>query len=87
MNYNFAYLIKMENNIELSRELRAYQGEKKLTKLAVTSEQQRMKELLLGAMGDDMKSVLNGEKRIEISNYKKKRFQLLSWFKRILRKF
>ena len=77
----------MENNIELSRELSAYQGEKKLTKLAVTSEQQRMKELLLGAMGDDMKSVLNGEKRIEISNYKKKRFQLLSWFKRILRKF
>ena len=77
----------MENNIELSRELRAYQGEKKLTKLAVTSEQQRMKELLLGAMGDDMKSVLNGEKRIEISNYKKKRLQLLSWFKRILRKF
>ena len=77
----------MENNIELSRELRAYQGEKKLTKLAVTSEQQRMKELLLGAMGDDMKTVLNGEKRIEISNYKKKRFQLLSWFKRILRKF
>lgn len=77
----------MENNIELSRELMAYQGEKKLTKLAVTSEQQRMKELLLGAMGDDMKSVLNGEKRIEISNYKKKRFQLLSWFKRILRKF
>ena len=86
----------MENNIELSRELRAYQGEKKLTKLAVTSEQQRMKELLLGAMGDDMKSVLNGEKRIFlinwlftnlISNYKKKRFQLLSWFKRILRKF
>ena len=77
----------MENNIELSRELRAYQGEKKLTKLAVTSEQQRMKELLLGSMGDDMKSVLNGEKRIEITKKKKKRFQLLSWFKRILRKF
>ena len=59
----------MENNIELSRELRAYQGEKKLTKLAVTSEQQRMKELLLGAMGDDMKSVLNGEKRIFLINW------------------
>lgn len=75
------------SNFEINRELRAYEGEKKLTEIAIEGQQRRMKDMLQGSMGEDMMAVLNGEKKIEISKYKKEKFRLISWFKRLLRKF
>lgn len=71
----------------LERELSGYEGDKKMTKLAVSTTQYRMKELLKGEMGEDIKAVLNGERSVDVSYYKKKKFQILSWAKRLLKRF
>lgn len=75
------------NDIGLSRELKGYEGDKKMTKMAISVTQNQMKEQLLGDMGKDMKDVLDGKRFVTVSKYKKKKFQILSWFRRLLRKF
>lgn len=75
------------NDIGLSRELKGYEGDKKMAKMAISVTQNQMKEQLLGDMGKDMKDVLDGKRFVTVSKYKKKKFQILSWFRRLLRKF
>lgn len=75
------------NDIGLSRELKGYEGDKKMTKMAISVTQNQMKEQLLGDMGKDIKDVLDGKRFVTVSKYKKKKFQILSWFRRLLRKF
>ena len=74
------------NDIGLSRELKGYEGDKKMTKMAISVTQNQMKEQLLGDMGKDIKDVLDGKRFVTVSKYKKKKFQILSWFRRLLRK-
>jgi hypothetical protein len=75
------------NDIGLSRELKGYEGDKKMTKMAISVTQNQMKEQLLGDMGKDIKDVLDGKRFVTVSKYKRKKFQILSWFRRLLRKF
>lgn len=75
------------NDIVLTRELRGLQGDKALTQHIITSKQEEMKKMLQGAMGDDMKAILNGEKTIEVSKIEQNKFKLKNWFKRLFRIF
>jgi hypothetical protein len=75
------------SDIGLSRELKGYEGDKKMTKMAISVTQNQMKEQLLGDMGKDIKDVLDGKRFVTVSKYKRKKFQILSWFRRLLRKF
>ena len=74
-------------DFELQRELNGLKGDLNITKLAVSSVQEDMKEKLMGDMGDDMKAVLNGDIVIKPTVIEKNRFRIKSWFKRLFRKF
>ena len=74
-------------DIALSKELKGYAGDKKMTELAISTTQNRMAEKLNGEMGEDMKAVLNGEMQIKPTTYENNKFKLISWFKRMFRMF
>lgn len=46
------------SDIELVREIRGLQGDKALTKHAISSKQEEMRSMLHGEMGSDMMAVL-----------------------------
>lgn len=68
----------MENNsYELNRELRGLKNDKIMTERAVESEKNRWAEMLKGSLGQDIKDVINGKKKVkltfnEVLNYKLK---------------
>ena len=53
----------------------------------LTDQQEEMKNLLFGGMGDDMKAVLNGEKTIDMPKTEMHRFKIKSFFKKLFKKF
>lgn len=60
---------------ELNRELRGWKNDKIMTERAVESERNRWANMLKGSIGQDMKDVLSGKKKIkltfkEVVNYK-----------------
>ena len=74
-------------DFELQREINGLRGDINLTKLAVNSVQQEMKEQLSGEMGEDITAVLNGERKVKPGVVEKHKFKLKSWFKRLFRMF
>lgn len=52
---------------ELSRELRGYESDRKMTERAVSSVQNKWKELLNGEMGKDIKDVMSGKKKVKLT--------------------
>ena len=74
-------------DLNLQREINGLIGDINLTKLAVNSVQNEMKEQLTGEMGEDMTAVLNGERVVKAGVIEKHKFKVRSWFKRLLRMF
>ena len=67
----------MSSEYELNRELRGWKNDKIMTERAVESEKNRWAEMLKGSVGEDIKDVLSGKKKVkltfnEIINYKLK---------------
>lgn len=67
----------MNSNYELNRELRGWKNDKIMTERAVESERNRWANMLKGSVGQDMKDVLSGKKKVkltfrEVVNYKLK---------------
>lgn len=73
--------------LEMSRQIRGLKGDKRMTELAVNSMKENMANLLKGEMGNDMKEILGGNKQIELPPSTIAKYKLVSWFKRLLRKF
>jgi len=73
--------------LEMSRQMRGLKGDKNMTQIAIKSTQDDMAVMLKGEMGEDMKAVLNGERKVDIEKSKVVKFKLLTWFKNVLRKF
>ena len=62
---------------ELTRETRGLKNDKIMTERAVEFERNRWAEMLKGSMGEDIKDVLSGKKKVrltfnEVLNYKLK---------------
>lgn len=73
--------------LELQKEIKGLQGDIHMTKMAVGSVQNDMKEQLAGKMGDDIKSVLSGERIVTVSTGEKFSHKLLWFLKRVFRMF
>jgi hypothetical protein len=71
----------------LETAIRGLTGDMNMTKLAVKSAQQSMIDELRGDMGEDMRAVLNGERIVDIGTVQKKKFKIMSLFKKFLRTF
>ena len=71
----------------LETAIRGLTGDRNMTKLAVKSAQQSMVDELRGNLGEDMMAVLNGERTVDIGTIQKKKFKIVSWFKKLFRTF
>ena len=65
-------------SLALEREMRQLEGERKMTEVAVASEQQRMSRLLKGKMGEEIKESFKEPTRM--SRFKEKIMSFLSLF-------
>ena len=74
-------------DLQLQKEINGLKGDLNMTKMAVGSMQNDMKNQLLGDMGEDMNAVLNGERVVEVSAVEKGKHRIKSWFKRLFRIF
>lgn len=70
---------------ELNRELRGLKNDKIMTERAVDSEKNRWAELLKGELGQDMKDVLSGKKKVKLS-FKEKMNYKFKYYKNKLKK-
>jgi hypothetical protein len=70
---------------ELNRELRGLKNDKIMTERAVDSEKNRWAELLKGEIGQDMKDVLSGKKKVKLS-FKEKMNYKFKYYKNKLKK-
>lgn len=73
------------NDIVLDREIRAWKGDINITKFAVDSVKEEMKEQLMGEMGKDMDAVLNGERVIEFGFFEGIKLKFRNWLTRIFK--
>ena len=65
----------MSGDYELNRELRGWKNDKLMTERAVEFEKNRWAEMLNGELGQDIKDVVSGKKKVkltfnEVLNYK-----------------
>lgn len=56
-----------EDEYALSKEIRGYESDKKMTERAVSAAQNKWKELLNGEMGKDIKDVMSGKKKVKLT--------------------
>ena len=75
------------SEIGVEKELEKLRHERKLTERILSSRQAELKDMLLGDMGRDMKSVLNGETVIGMPKGNIIRHRLKLFFKRIFSTF
>ena len=62
---------------ELSRELRGFENDKRMTERAVSSEQNRWKERLMnGSTGRDIDAVMSGKVKVKLSLKEKISYKL-----------
>ena len=57
----------MSSEYELNRELRGWKNDKIMTERAVESEKNRWAEMLKGSVGEDIKDVLSGKKKVKLT--------------------
>ena len=74
-------------DLQLQKEINGLKGDLNMTKIAVGSMQNDMKNQLLGDMGEDVNAVLNGERVVEVSAVEKGKYRIKSWFKRLFKLF
>lgn len=74
-------------DLMLEREINALKGDLNITKLAISSVQNKIREELMGSMGEDIKAVLNGDIVVEAKKSEKIKFRIKQFFKNIFRLF
>ena len=66
----------MTYNYEINRELRELNNEKAVNEHYLDKEKQKYALLLKNEMGNDIKSVLSGEKKVKLSFFEKMKYKL-----------
>lgn len=61
---------------ELSREIRGYENDKRMTERAVQSEQLKWKEKLMNEMGKDIDDVISGKVKVKLSFREKLHYKI-----------
>lgn len=66
---------------ELNREIVSLESEKRMDELALKAHQNTIAAMLNGSMGEDMKEVLSGKKKVKFSFWRRIRnsFDKLLW--------
>ena len=75
----------MNGEVELNREVRGLRNDKIMTERAVDFEKNRWAELLKGEVGQDIKDVLSGKKKVKLT-FKEKLHYSLNFYKNKFRK-
>jgi hypothetical protein len=57
----------MSSDYEINRELRGWKNDKLMTERAIESEKKRWAEMLNGNVGQDIKDVLSGKKKVKLT--------------------
>lgn len=65
-------------NSEELRELRSLEGEKKMSQVAIQGYQQQTAMKLRGLMGQDIKDVLSGKKKVKMPFWQKLNYKIRS---------
>ena len=76
----------MNGDYELNREARGLKSDKIMTERAVNFEKNRWAELLKGEVGQDMKDVLSGKKKVKLS-LKEKLYYTFRFYKNKIKKW
>ena len=76
----------MNSNYELNRELRGWKNDKIMTERAVESERNRWANMLKGSVGQDMKDVLSGKKKVKLS-FREKLYYTFRFYKNKIKKW
>lgn len=67
-------------NSEELRELRSLEGERKMSQVAIQGYQQQTAIKLRGLMGQDIKDVLTGKKKVKMSFWQKLNYKIKNMF-------
>lgn len=64
------------NDFELNRELTTLKSEQNLSATALKGHQTQIADMLNGAMGQDIRDVLSGKKKVKLSFWQKLRYKI-----------
>ena len=77
----------MNEKVELNREVRNLENDKKMSILAIKNEQEKMARMLRGSMGKDIDDVLSGKVKVKLSFFEKIRYKVNFWLDKIFNTF
>lgn len=70
-------------DIGVNRELRELENERKLHRIVLKSEQEKIAKMLKGEMGKDMKDVINGRKRVKMPFFQMLKYKINYWLDKL----
>lgn len=76
-----------DNTIEVNRELREINRERKLYQFELNKEQTKIAQALKSEMGEDMKKVLQGEREISLPLSVKIKYKIKNFINKIFNTF
>lgn len=71
------------DNIGVNRELRELENERKLHRIVLKSEQEKIAKMLKGDMGKDMKDVISGKKRVRMPFFQMLKYKINYWLDKL----
>ncbi len=77
----------MNEKVELNREVRNLENDKKMSILAIKNEQEKMARMLRGSMGKDIDDVLSGKVKVKLSFFEKMKYKINFWLVKIFNTF
>ena len=77
----------MNENVELNREVKNLENDKKMSILAIKNEQEKMARMLRGSMGKDIDDVLSGKVKVKLSFFEKMKYKINFWIDKIFNTF
>lgn len=67
----------------IDQELQSLNGERMMSKVAVQGYQSQIADKLRGAMGDDIKKVLSGERIVKLTKWQKFKYKIDNFLKKM----
>lgn len=77
----------MNEKVELNREVKNLENDKKMSILAIKNEQEKMARMLRGSMGKDIDDVLSGKVKVKLSFFEKMKYKVNFWIDKIFNTF
>lgn len=77
----------MNEKVELNREVKNLENDKKMSILAIKNEQEKMARMLRGSMGKDIDDVLSGKVKVKLSFFEKMKYKINFWIDKIFNTF